>query len=98
MRRKRWLWLAFAALCALAVAIGYLSRPEDNYAFLRPYQPTEQLVEVKEDLITRGPPHYWIHKFTFPPQATKAAEEFLDTYSTHYTFNDWELIDFPGGE
>jgi hypothetical protein len=31
MRRKKWLWISFAALCAFAVAIGWLGRSGNDY-------------------------------------------------------------------
>jgi hypothetical protein len=39
MRRKKWLWLGFAALCVFAVAIGWLARPVDELSALRQFQP-----------------------------------------------------------
>lgn len=32
MKRRRWLFWFFGALCALTLAIGYLARPEDELA------------------------------------------------------------------
>jgi hypothetical protein len=42
MRWKKWLWIGFAALCAFAVAIGYLRRPEDELAGVNSLHPVVQ--------------------------------------------------------
>jgi hypothetical protein len=44
MRRKKWLWLGFAALCAFTLAIGWPSRPEDELVGLRALHPRETTV------------------------------------------------------
>jgi len=46
--RKRWLWAAFGGLCILSVGIGWLARPEDPYAALRPFHPDEDF--FRDDL------------------------------------------------
>ncbi|MFI5386002.1 MAG: hypothetical protein ACHQ50_07760 [Fimbriimonadales bacterium] len=57
-RKRRRLWCAFGAICLLAIAIGYLTRPEDDFAYLRVLHPTEELRQ-------QGP-RDGVRVFTFP--------------------------------
>ncbi|MFI5385993.1 MAG: hypothetical protein ACHQ50_07715 [Fimbriimonadales bacterium] len=43
MRSRKRFWIAIGALCALAIAIGYLARPEDELAGLRSLNPKEEV-------------------------------------------------------
>jgi hypothetical protein len=39
MRRRKWLWIGSAALCAIPVVVGYLARPEDELSAALQLQP-----------------------------------------------------------
>jgi hypothetical protein len=44
LKPRNWLAWLFGAFCLLALAIGYLGRPEDEYSFLRRFNPKESIV------------------------------------------------------
>ena len=54
MRTRIWLLCVSGPLCALALAIGYLARPEDEYAFLRKFRPTESIEHGPIELPSAG--------------------------------------------
>jgi hypothetical protein len=54
MRRRKWLWLGFAALCALAVAIDYLARSKEELAKVRTLRHAETLLAFQMALVSGG--------------------------------------------
>jgi hypothetical protein len=52
MRRKKWLWLGFAMLCALAVAIGWLAKSDDDLAGLEPLHPSVTMHVLNSQVVS----------------------------------------------
>lgn len=80
--RKR-LWIVIGALCALAVGIGYLARPVDEFAVLRSLQPRNESVSSWP-----GDSKIW----TFEFDGHSKEQEVIDSLPISRRLSDYEPV------
>jgi hypothetical protein len=91
MRRRKWLWMGFAALCAFAVVVGYLARPEDDFevAALRAIHPKHEEVQTRDGLRS------WSMEFDLPAAEIQRRASFLHGIPVTRSGGLGGLIFFP---